>query len=360
MKIRMMTAAGALLAGTLVTMPVPLEASDLVYGPYGPGYGRNAWFNEWDRLSRHAYDYYYRNTNDNVYRNSRHFSPTQNVFRSSRYYQQKLIAASETRPIRSFTQITERVGDGEPVVRTFSWAYHHPYPFGHYGFRPPWTGDGPGPAYSVNRNTVRVADIRWERPAATDAPIVQKYTLPSGKTVTTVVSLPRDLDIDDAWQLLADGAHRTAATIFAQFTDGSRAAEAHLGHGLALARSGDTRAAALALDEAMIAGAQIAGDPSAWSPLHGILEEILSELNGEDAPVATIRDVVSAMLGRTDVAREKKVPGTVSRPSQMSSADRAGIQPALPSASSIKSQSSRRSISVNSTPSVSGSASWGS
>jgi hypothetical protein len=279
------------------------DQQDRTWGPYGPGRGMNAWFNEWDRLSRHAYDYDYRNSNNNVYRNSRHFSPLQNIFRSSRYYQQQLRAATDGYPIRSTARVTEQIGDRKPFVRSYSWMYPDPYPFRHYGYLPPWTQGGydPAIAHSINRNLVRAADIQWNRPTATDTPIVQKYMLPSGRKVTIVVSMPPEVDADDAWQLLAAGASNTAAHYFERFTDGARGVQARLGMGLALAESGDTDAAARQLDMAVGADPSVIGDPSQWAPLQPVLGELLVRLEGQDDATATVRRVVSEILGQTDL-----------------------------------------------------------
>ena len=75
------------------------------------------------RFLRQAEAYYEQNSNRNVFRNSRHYSPTRNVMRSSRHYQQRLAASADGYPVRSFGQFTESI-NGESFVR--GWSYAHP------------------------------------------------------------------------------------------------------------------------------------------------------------------------------------------------------------------------------------------
>ena len=85
---------GAALLIVVVLAPVQTAAAQVVRG-------------EAARLERQAYDYYFRNSNNNVFRRSRHFHPTKNVFRSSRYYQQRVRASTDGYPLRTIVRFTE-------------------------------------------------------------------------------------------------------------------------------------------------------------------------------------------------------------------------------------------------------------
>jgi len=82
------------------------------------------------RLLRQAYDYLHRNSNDNVYRNSRHHHPTRNVFRSSRHYKQRVAASSDGFPLRTFVRFGRSVDGGPRELIEYDFAHHRRRPFG--------------------------------------------------------------------------------------------------------------------------------------------------------------------------------------------------------------------------------------
>lgn len=154
---------------------------------------------EIERLERHAYDYYDRNSNGNVYRRSRHFHPTRNVFRSSRYYQQKLAASYSAYPLRTWVRYAE-TRNGQSRERSYNWA--HPPADRYPRYRdaelivtgPIVDADvAPSPAGgpALGRQRAR----RMARPTpptrpATQRPVMRTVTLPDGRTKTIIESVP--------------------------------------------------------------------------------------------------------------------------------------------------------------------------
>jgi len=92
------------------------------------------------RFLRQAEAYFEHNSNNNVFRSSRHFHPSRNALRSSRHYRQRLAASNESYPVRSFGRYTETI-NGEQFVR--SWDHAHPRG-DRYTVRPEQSGPGHG------------------------------------------------------------------------------------------------------------------------------------------------------------------------------------------------------------------------
>lgn len=192
---------------------------------------------EYTRLSRQAFDYHERNSNNNVFRNSRQFSPDRNAFRSSRHYQQKLNAALDGYPLRTFVRYGVTGADGRRGQVTYDWAHHLGRYYGstggpQFGFdRPVYPGFGgfgsgcdggirptplaasasaPAPRRIMARQRprqqheieTRVVKIH-DRAPVKERPVLRTETLPDGTTRTYIVSVPLDGSAD-ADQRLAD------------------------------------------------------------------------------------------------------------------------------------------------------------
>jgi hypothetical protein len=88
---------------------------------------------EMARFARLVYDHQYRNSNGNVFRNSKHANPTRNPFRSSRYYRQRLAASTDGYPVQTWVRYDERIGDVY-IPREERYVYHSRSPRGPVGF----------------------------------------------------------------------------------------------------------------------------------------------------------------------------------------------------------------------------------
>ena len=244
------------------------------------------------RLARIAYDYAYRNSNNNVFRSSRHAHPTRNPFRSSRHYQQKLAASNDGYPLRSFTRLDRRTSRGSSVVE-YSFAYPRSMRSGEAGIERYSIFDRAGGYGRIGhlvddaggnrlgpRPADRSADSRQRRERRVEKPIPMRvihrepvvvqeaflrHEVLADGTVRTVISNSTDAELGDlagAWQLLATGAAQEAAGAFhAAMTDVDHGVEAMVGYGLAQARLGDQAAAAAMIRRAMA----IDPDVTPWS-----------------------------------------------------------------------------------------------
>lgn len=252
------------------------------------------------RLLRQAYDYAHRNSNNNVYRNSRHFHPTRNVFRSSRHYKQRVAASSDGYPLRTFIRFGRSVDGPNPKLIEYSYAHHRRSPFGLPSIEEPGLEallfDG-GRAYDrspfatcssrrgwVHYGSHHEGDVAGSRtaPPPEHAPHYQVIT-PEG-TVTNpsndsgneqsareaVLRTVRDDDgslrtvitnlqsrpkstatMDDAWNALAEGDTARSEQLFqAHVMDELHGPEAMVGHGLARLMQGDEDAARTAFERA--------------------------------------------------------------------------------------------------------------
>lgn len=241
------------------------------------------------RLLRQAYDYEHRNSNRNVFRRSKHFSPTGNVFRSSQYYQRRLAASSDGYPVRSTTTFGRSVNGGKPDVIEYSQAHHRRSPFGlpsieERGLEALVLGDGnrtvgragvdnyytidhsdgctesreSSPQHDENSNSNRdvlesIIAVRPTLPAEMETTI-----LPDGSTKIVIRNVAaartdavQDTSIDAAWMQLNSGDTAGAADNFAKQTiDIQRGAEALLGFGIAKLLAGEIEESARALRRA--------------------------------------------------------------------------------------------------------------
>ncbi|MHC4947808.1 MAG: tetratricopeptide repeat protein [Planctomycetota bacterium] len=239
------------------------------------------------RLRRQAFDYYYRNSNNNVFRNSRHFHPTKNAFRSSRHYRQRVAASWDGEPRRTWVRFTEhggRRGKGRHGRR--GWSRERSYSFAHHNGRYDqdfvyftdgaylgpdgyWEGDGyplydpygvpaayddgqlvplgpPAPAPPRSRRDIEQVPIHVEERPTRQA-VMRQVTQPDGRVRTVITNEAAPPAGDDPWRLLRDGRHEEAAALFdeAMFDD-DRGAEATLGYALALLEGGRPERAAAA------------------------------------------------------------------------------------------------------------------
>jgi len=232
------------------------------------------------RLLRQAYDYHYRNSNNNVFRSSNHYHPTKNIFRSSNHYQRRLAASFDGYPLRTIVRYTSR-HDGEARERIYSFAHHRRHPYGPGACECGWSNsrvssgdlafllleEEEAEAERINAREHapqppprRKPRSRWEIETApvhivkrepTQRAVMKTVSLPNGGTKTIITSVPIDPTLDDAWTLLARGEHEEAAQRFAaRSLDEADGAEATVGYGLSRALAGDRRAAASAIRRA--------------------------------------------------------------------------------------------------------------
>lgn len=261
-------------------------------GPYVRG--------EVERLLRQSYDYYYRNSNNNVFRNSRHFHPTRNVFRSSRHYKQRLAASYDGYPLRSTLTFSRRIGDGPAIPEQISIVHPRRHPQGATGIGydllpsyrvspglvDPYLYDGPYrvivPRSSLDPEPIlrkdeprdrddiemRAINVNVERHEPTQRAVIRTVTRPDGTAKTIIASVPieraepsnagGDPSIDDGWRRLAVGEYEGAAEAFkARSLDDEGGAEAMLGYGLAMVMLGEYDKAAVAIERAAMIDSEI-------------------------------------------------------------------------------------------------------
>ncbi len=262
------------------------------------------------RLQRQAYDYYYRNSNRNVFRSSRHFHPTRNVFRSSRHYLQRLAASYDGFPLRTTVNFTEHTADG-PVLRSYSFAYPRRSPLGPVGFAledPYYDLDRYGtrgrigaPVYENRakgsnaililpdrgaeepREPIEMVNISAQvRP--TQRAVLKQMTQPDGTVRTIITSEPVDAPVSDthttptldrAWKLVKLGDFEPATEAFLAFVDDAeRGAEAMLGYAVARAGQGDAEAARHALRRALEADPEVLDD----APMSDAIRDLLADI----------------------------------------------------------------------------------
>lgn len=187
-------------AGIVIATIVSLAAA-------GSATAQSAWYHdelppELQRLMRQAHDYRH-NSNNNVFRSSRHFSPDRNPFRASRHYLQKLAAAHEARPVRTIVQFDERVDDGPRIHREFSFAHHLARYYDDAAPHRSFIGYPlVGPAGSVLLDPVehpraheaaRSAFAPAAAPARpTQQAAIKRVVLPDGRVKTIIYSVPID------------------------------------------------------------------------------------------------------------------------------------------------------------------------
>lgn len=223
------------------------------------------------RLLERMLDWAYHADDGNVYRNSRHAHPTQNPFRSSRHYRQKVASSWDGYPVRTFVRFDSRAGHGPRVAREYSYAHHgrihgtgllHGFDFRPCGHALTTSCDCPetAPVTIVVPVGVDAAGAGAPTPAARPAPpprrpteraVLREVREPDGTVRTVITSEPIDADLDAAWRLLEDGDPDEAADRFARLSfDRDRAVEASIGYALAAAQLGDVEAATAALQRA--------------------------------------------------------------------------------------------------------------
>lgn len=259
------------------------------------------------RNARQSYDYYNRNSNRNVFRRSRHFHPTRNAFRSSRHYQQRLAASNDGYPLRSFSRYTKTV-NGRRFNVQYDYAHHRRQPYGPsfqsdmYGgrFRPGCGGSGGFPfirhsglvpissywpdAYyeddfygtlpweddEYDRQTrprkprprqrweIEHVPVHLEKTEPTERAVMHTERLADGGVRTVISSTPINGDLDDAWNVLADGNHSEAISLFAAHAlNADRGVEATLGHGIALLLDGDRPSGMVSIQRALTLDADL-------------------------------------------------------------------------------------------------------
>lgn len=254
---------------------------------------------EAERLLRQAYDYQYRNSNNNVFRSSRHFHPTQNIFRSSRHYQQRLAASYDGYPLRTTIRYGRNNGRGrgrglhEEVI-----SFAHPrrspqgptgygydaYPVTYYGSAYPGFDDvGYGssgrrnymgaftPMYTKacdpevirnellkprSRDEIEMVALSVPQREPTQQAVMKTITLEDGTMKTIISSVPKqpkeDVSLDEAWKRLAVGDYQRAADSFLDHSlDEKLGAQAVLGYGLALALNGNEHDGRIAVKRAL-------------------------------------------------------------------------------------------------------------
>lgn len=282
---------------------------------------------EMARVLRQAYDYEHRNSNNNVFRRSKHFSPFGNVFRSSQHYQQKLAASSDGYPLRTFVRYGRSVDGGESRLIEYNYAHHRRSPFGlptieeqglealvvgDEGGAVGWTGDD---YYSVDRDwnephrtsrsfPPRERDfedelyIESEPSVPTETAVLRTETRPDGSTHTVITSVPinanekkgvEQASIDDAWALLNAGQHADAGDIFQRHTmNMERGAEAMAGYGISKLLSGDLKDARRAFDRAQRIDESVLSRLILDDTLRGRLESVRTETSDDDGLSAAI------------------------------------------------------------------------
>ena len=245
---------------------------------------------EMARLYRQSYDFYYRNSNRNIFRSSRHFSPTENIFRKSRHYQKKLAASYDGYPVQTTVRFVHHDGESSHV-ESYSYVYprRHPtgpiypingfinnrrgYPYDLYQgpalygglddfneANSSWPNDcqlleHAPPSVSRERREIAMVPITVVKPApprpATQRAVLQTIVQPDGSVKTIITSAPIESGIDRAWDLLDEGAYEQAATVFTRHSlEIERGTEAMLGYAIAKGFSGDDESARNAIKRA--------------------------------------------------------------------------------------------------------------
>lgn len=181
------------------------------------------------RLLRQAYDYEYRNSNNNVFRRSNHNHPTKNVFRSSRYYQRRLAASYSGYPLRTIYHGPR--GDRSVVYprrQPYGPGEYYPGEYGDYGYgygggpcaspttvvqqvhvTQPAPEPAPEPRKQLTRADIEMVPIRVARRPATQKAEIKTVTLPDGRVRTIIASVPIEADTDSPKE---DEAPETALT----------------------------------------------------------------------------------------------------------------------------------------------------
>ncbi|MDY7107721.1 MAG: hypothetical protein SYC29_03705 [Planctomycetota bacterium] len=263
---------------------------------------------EMARLLRQAYDYHYRNSNNNVFRSSNHYHPTKNIFRSSNHYKRRLAASLDGYPLRTIVRYTSH-HDGEPRERVYSFAHHRRHPYGP-GWAPGISNGGlarilleeeeagaerfdaqepapqPPPRKKPrSRREIETVPVHIIEREPTQRAVMKTVSLPQGGTKTIITSVPIEPRLDEAWQRLTRGEHEEAARCFAaRSLDETDGPEATLGYGLARALAGDdddaARAIRRALDEDPEVAAKLTVDPA----LRVVIERIVERIETNPAP----------------------------------------------------------------------------